>query len=161
MSKLLYFAYGSNLHPNWLKSRTPSAQMLGIASLTGYRLMFNKAGLDDSGKCNIVATGNETEMIHGVVYEFPLHEKGVLDQAELGYQQERIEIGEYSEVLVYLCGESTLEDKAPYSWYRDIVLAGATLHGFPDHYLEHIGSFSAKNDPDQQREQRFRKIVWP
>ena len=161
MSKLLYFAYGSNLHPNWLKSRTPSAKMLGLASLAGYRLHFNKAGLDGSGKCNIVKTTGESEIIHGVVYEFPVHEKSVLDEAERGYQQERIQIGDFSDVLVYLCEQSSLAGKAPYSWYQDIVLAGATMHDFPASYLEHIASFSARQDPDTEREQRFRNIVWP
>lgn len=161
MNTLLYFAYGSNLHPNWLRSRTPSARLLGRESLSGYELHFNKAGLDDSGKCNIVSSGNASSIIHGVVYEFPAEEKPVLDKAELGYQQQRLQLGEYENVLVYLCEESSLDGKAPYSWYQDIVFAGAAMHGFPEDYLEHIRSFSAKDDPDQQREQRHRGIVWP
>lgn len=161
MSKLLYFAYGSNLHPNWLRSRTPSARLLGPARLTGYRLHFNKPGLDDSGKCNIIRSTPDRDAVHGVVYEFPLTEKPVLDAAEKGYQERFLDIGEYRDVLLYHCEESSHDTHAPYSWYQDIVIAGAMLHSFPDAYLAHIRSYESKDDPDSERELNFRRIVWP
>ena len=159
MNKLLYFAYGSNLHPLWLRSRTPSAKLISVETLSGYALGFNKHGLDDSGKCNIVFSNRDDDLVHGVVYEFNAEEKSVLDEAERGYQQHNIEVGRHANVLVYIADDPVDDYSMPYSWYRDIVLAGALLHDFPEHYLQHIRSFDAKKDPDREREQRHRTIV--
>ena len=97
--------------------------------------------------------------MHGAVYEFNALEKSVLDEAERGYQQHSIEVGKHSNVLVYIADDRVSDYSMPYSWYRDIVLAGALLHDFPEHYLQHIRSFEAKKDPDLEREQRHRSIV--
>ena len=161
MSKLLYFAYGSNLHPQWLRSRTPSAEILSTESSPYYYLLFNKHGLDNSGKCNIVKSDNIDDVVHGVVYQINADEKAVLDEAELGYSRERIQIGEYENVLVYIANETVSNYSKPYSWYRDIVIAGAQYHNFPESYIEHIRSFTAIVDPDLERENKHRAIVWP
>ena len=49
---LLYFAYGSNLHPERLRERVPSAESLGVARLEAHVLRFHKRGRDGSGKCD-------------------------------------------------------------------------------------------------------------
>jgi gamma-glutamyl AIG2-like cyclotransferase len=161
MSKLLYFAYGSNLHPHWLQSRTPSAEILGTVICPNLNLHFHKGGVDDSGKCNIVRSESADDVIHGAVYQFDAHEKEVLDIAEDGYHEESLDLGEFKNVLVYIAKEGIDDDLSPYSWYQDIVIAGAQLHGFPQQYITHIQSFSAITDPDQEREKRHRSIVWP
>ena len=161
MSKLLYFAYGSNLHPQWLRSRTPSAEILSTESSPYFNLQFNKHGLDNSGKCNIVKSDHADDVVHGVVYQINADEKAVLDEAERGYSHERIHIGEYENVLVYIAEETVSDYSKPYSWYRDIVIAGAQYHNFPESYIEHIRSFTAIVDPDLEREKKHRAIVWP
>lgn len=161
MSKLLYFAYGSNLHPLWLRSRTPSAEILGMECLSYFNLHFNKHGLDNSGKCNIVASDDSEDVVYGVVYEFRADEKDVLDEAERGYEQEIINIGDYENVLVYIAPDPVEGYLAPHSWYRDIVIAGAELHQFPQTYVAHIKSFNPTVDLDEEREHRCRTIVWP
>ena len=161
MSKLLYFAYGSNLHPLWLRSRTPSAEILAIERLDKFSLQFNKHGLDDSGKCNIVSSGVDDDVVYGVVYAFSSHEKEVLDVAERGYEQALIQIGNYDQVLVYIAEDTVEGYTSPHSWYQDIVIAGAEYHQFPEEYIDHIKSFSAIDDPDRERELKFRNIVWP
>ncbi len=161
MSKLLYFAYGSNLHPQWLRSRTPSAEILSTESSPYSILHFNKHGLDNSGKCNIAKSDDADDVVHGVVYQFDADEKGALDEAERGYGQERIQIGEYENVLVYIAEETVSNYSKPYSWYQDIVIAGAQYHNFPESYIAHIRSFEAIVDPDHERELRHRSIVWP
>lgn len=160
MSKLLYFAYGSNLHPNWLRSRTPSAEILGTASVQNLNLHFHKGGVDSSGKCNIVRSDSADDVIHGAVYQFDASEKGVLDVAEEGYRHERMNVGEYDDVLVYIAQDGIDNTLSPYSWYRDIVVAGAQYHAFPEVYIAYIKSFKAIVDPDQERERRHRSIVW-
>ncbi len=161
MNKLLYFAYGSNLHPQWLRSRTPSAEILSAESSPYFSLHFNKHGLDNSGKCNIVRSDDVNDIVRGVVYRFNADEKDVLDEAERGYNHERIQIGEYENVLVYIAEDSVNDYSSPYSWYQDIVIAGARYHNFPEHYITHIRSFKAVIDPDQEREEKHRSIAWP
>ena len=161
MGKLLYFAFGSNLHPLWLRSRTPSATVLSKECLTHFKLDFNKFGLDNSGKCNIVETGNADDLVYGVVYQINTEEKPVLDKAEHGYSQEIMQIGEHESVLVYVAEDATVDYSSPFSWYQDIVIAGALMHAFPQRYIEHIKSFNAIKDPDEERELKHRSIVWP
>lgn len=160
MSKLLYFAYGSNLHPGWLRSRTPSAEILGTAGVPNLNLHFHKSGGDSSGKCNIVRSDSAEDVIYGAVYQFDAFEKEVLDVAEEGYRPERMSVGKFKNVLVYVAREGINDNLSPYSWYQDIVVAGAQYHGFPDVYIAYIKSFMAVIDPDQERERRHRSIVW-
>ena len=58
VNRLLYFAYGSNLHPTRLGDRAPSVELVGTAVLEGHALRFHKRGADGSGKCNALATGS-------------------------------------------------------------------------------------------------------
>jgi gamma-glutamylcyclotransferase len=52
-----YFAFGSNMLLERIKKRVPSARALGIATLGGYALRFNKLSKDGSAKANIVPFG--------------------------------------------------------------------------------------------------------
>jgi len=161
MTKILYFAYGSNLHPEWLRSRTPSAEILNTETLQKWKLHFHKCGLDSSAKCNIVKTDSVDDSVHGVIYQFNSDEKEKLDEAEYGYSPERMQIGEYENVLVYLNRNDRSSDNLlPYTWYKDIVIAGAQYHNFPEEYIEFVKSFKATIDPDQERERKRRLIVW-
>jgi len=38
----VYFAYGSNLLDSEIRRHAPDAEPVGVAFLTGYRLVFNK-----------------------------------------------------------------------------------------------------------------------
>nr|MDQ2697092.1 gamma-glutamylcyclotransferase [Pseudomonadota bacterium] len=79
---LKYFAYGSNLHPLRLRERVPSATVLGVAELAGWRLRFHKRGQDRSGKCNIIPTGRSGDRVIGVIYAMAAADKDKLDAAE-------------------------------------------------------------------------------
>jgi len=162
MTKLLYFAYGSNLHPRWLCNRVPSAKILITESLQNWKLFFHKRSLDKSAKCNIVKTNSLDDLAHGVIYQFNSYEKEELDKAEGGYSPEKMQIGKFDNVLVYLANENQINNNLlPYTWYKDIVIAGAQYHNLPEEYIEIIKSFKAITDPDQEREKKQRLIVWP
>ena len=160
MKQLLYFAYGSNLHPGWLRNRVPSAQKLYTATLFEWQLHFHKISKDESAKCNIVKTGLSDDSVHGVIYQFDPGEKYKLDKIELDYHPELMTIGEYENVLVYLACEENINDTLlPYTWYKDIVISGAELHNLPGVYIEYLRSFNAITDPDQEREKQNRRIA--
>lgn len=163
MSTLFYLAYGSNLHPRWLQSRVPSAEIVQKTSLDGWSLRFNKhSHTDGSAKCNILETGNTSDCVHGVVYRLKTIEKAALDKAEGGYDCVNIHLPEFGEIMVYLAKSAIINNELqPYSWYRDIVIAGAILHGLPAKYVSQLKEITAIPDPDASRERKHRAIVWP
>lgn len=160
MSKLFYFAYGSNLHPDWLWNRVPSSVPVSRVSLNNWKLYFHKISDDRSAKCNILKTDSSEDRVYGVIYRFNSNEKENLDRAEGGYNPENLQIGKFDDVLVYLAKKEKIDDKLlPYTWYRDIVIAGAKYHKLPEEYITFINSFKATIDPDQEREKKKRLII--
>jgi len=162
-----YFAYGSNMLPARLRERTPSAACLGAACLPGHRLAFNHVSRGDgSAKCNIAATQAGGDRVWGVVYSLPVKEQPVLDRAESlgsGYliENRRVEMGgDRVDVFCYVAVPGTLDDRArPFWWYRDIVLAGARQHCFPESYIHAIAREVAIDDPDARRAAHHRKLL--
>ena len=162
MSKLFYFAYGSNLYPNRLHKRVPSATFVTNLSLKSWKLYFHKKGDDESAKCNIVKTDSSKDIVYGVIYRINADEKGKLDRVEDGYNPGKIQIDKFDDVLVYMAKKEKIDDSLlPYTWYKDIVIAGAAFHNFPEGYIAFINSFNAVIDPDQERERRERLIIAP
>lgn len=162
-----YAAYGSNLHPLRLTERTTSAQLIGIGYLPDWSLCFHKRSKDDSGKCSIVA-GNGG--VHFAVFELSIDDKLVLDRIEglgSGYDETSLSIPDFGNCVSYVAEESYLDDcLQPYDWYKELVLAGARFHDFPDHYIRAIDSLQAIFDPNPERRTRNWKTVelvkaWP
>jgi gamma-glutamylcyclotransferase len=122
-----YFAYGSNLLTSRMRSRCPSAKVVGTAVLDGWAAVYDKPSTDGSAKLNI--RPEPSGSVHGVVYEVDDVERTALDEAE----------PRYTPVFLDIDGEPTLtytyEDEPhrvpPYDWYVDMVLTGARLHGVP------------------------------
>ena len=162
MDKLLYFAYGSNLHPDWLSKRVGMVETVSSACLQNWKLYFHKLGTDGSAKCNIIKTGSPNDWVHGVIYQVNPVKKPELDKAEGGYTSVFLNIAGFNNILLYLAEENRIvEDVLPYSWYHDIVIAGAKYHQLSRKYLAYIESFQSITDPDQLRDKINRDIIWP
>lgn len=157
-SLILYFAYGSNMAPQRLQARTPSARVVGTAMLRGRRLSFHKLSREDgSGKCDVPLTGNPDDIVHGVLYTLHEEELSSLDNYEgvgFGYEREALEVtrsdGEtvLAETYVATLIRSGL---LPYCWYREHVLRGARYHKLPAAYVSFIESVIYLDDPDRTR----------
>lgn len=162
---LHYFAYGSNLHPERMRRRVPSAQPLGCAVLTGHLLRFHKHSLkDDSGKCDAHYTGRVQDRVYGAVYSLAAAEKAALDAVEgPGYEvAERVVIqgGTQRPVFLYRARpEAVVADLAPYDWYHALVVAGARHHGLPEPYIARIDAIAARPDPDATRAAQARALL--
>lgn len=164
---LYYFAYGSNMHPARLRERTPSCLRIGVAKLTGYALRFHQvSATDGSAKCNILETGHEADVVHGVVYSIPSVERAALDAAEnvgVGYRLHHLDVrlGNCDRrVFCYVAVDGTTDDTLhPYRWYRDIVLHGARQHAFPEQYLAAIAAEQVREDSDPVRTSRHRRLL--
>ncbi|KQW75628.1 hypothetical protein ASC89_22080 [Devosia sp. Root413D1] len=163
-----YFAYGSNLCTPRLRARVPGCRVLSAATLTGYALRFHKISKDGSAKCNALATGDHHDVVYGVVFEIPEPEKPALDAAEGlngGYEQHTVAVrlanGRTLEVVTYIAASTAVgPDVAPYTWYKDFVLAGAGEHALPTEYIaRYMAAVPAWLDPDQGREINERRKI--
>ena len=55
-----------------LMDRVPSAELVEISSLEGYRLTFHKKSTDGSSKCNIFEAEKENDIVYGAIYKICL-----------------------------------------------------------------------------------------
>ncbi len=164
MPRFLYFAYGSNLLAERLAARCPSAEPKGVVHVAGWRLAFHSKSFDGSGKATLIR-GEESDVVHGRLYEIPVGERDALDKAEgvdrdppvylrhddfvvTGADGETI-----SDVSVYLAREET-PALAPYDWYRALVVAGGMQAGLPAGDVAAIAVTPALPDPLPNRRGR-------
>lgn len=116
--RTMYFAYGSNMNTERMRSRTPSAKVIGRARLMDKRMVCNKKSRDGSGKANIVDSPGD--YVLGVLYEIDLAELDRLDRAEDGYQRTNLPVWTEKDgpltAFVYISMNVTT-DPVPYEWY--------------------------------------------
>lgn len=155
---LLYLAYGSNLLPERLRARVPSAHLSGIVRLRGWSLRFHKHGQDGSAKCDLLHTASAGDVAHGAVYEIAAEERVQLDKAEglgCGYDLAWLDLEAFGRVFLYRAAQTHVDERLkPFSWYRDLVEAGARFHRFPAAYVARIREVEALEDPDRERHGR-------
>jgi gamma-glutamylcyclotransferase len=164
---LKYFAYGSNMLRERLQERVLSAQVLTTASLRGRCLVFHKHSTDGSGKCDMALTDCPEDEVHGVVFEIDPAEKTALDRCEglgYGYHGAQVEViqsdGTTTTACTYLASPSHVAPPlCPYTWYKDLVLAGARQNRLPAEYIARIQAVQAREDLDQERNRKHRRIL--
>ncbi len=131
---ILYFAYGSNLHPQRMKERCPGAVALGHAVLPHYRLAERLyADID-------MAPGAE---VHGVLYLLTPRHLALLDRYE-GYPQiyrrSKLDVRWrdhlYSAITYEMAPPAKLVRRnLPFPMdYRKICSDGADFHRIPNAY---------------------------
>jgi gamma-glutamylcyclotransferase len=101
----------------------------------------------------MVATGRGRDAVHFALYDIDADEKALLDRFEgPRYTEEVVHLDEFGEVFCYLALSDFIDEgMKPYSWYRDLVLAGAEYHAFPTDYLERLRALECLADPDRER----------
>jgi gamma-glutamylcyclotransferase (GGCT)/AIG2-like uncharacterized protein YtfP len=158
--RIFYFAYGSNMAPERLQARVPSARKLGVALLRGYRLKFHKSGKDGSAKCDASRTDDVNDQVHGVLYSMLESELAVLDGYEgrgHGYERQTATVerapGEIVDVEIYVATHLD-ESMHPFDWYIEHVLRGADSAVLPDAYVATIRAVTVIADPDTERSAR-------
>ena len=160
----LYFAYGSNMLVPRMQRRCPSARMIGRASVAGYRLVWDKAGRDGSGKAGMIP--DPEHLVEGVLFEIALEERGKLDVFEdavgddPGYRpaEDLTLDGDARGVLRALTYLPVAARRSPgllpYDWYKALVVAGAVQHALPADYVARLESVAAVSDPETGRPNR-------
>ena len=139
---LVFFAVGTNMDAERLRRWVPSAQRLGVASLTGFTLSWHKRS-SEGGKLTPVRTGNADDVIWGVVYEVDAVGRKQIDdgQRAAGYHDERVTVvtraGVEHHVSVYVAGADLVDESmAPMRSYRDPIVEAARSIGLPAQYVD-------------------------
>ena len=149
---LNYAAYGSNLHPERLARRIPSARLLGTAFVDGWSIAFHKRGKDGSGKATLVREGRGA---HVAVYSLSAADKSSLDAIEhagVGYRETSLHVDGHGECFTYVANPTHVDATLkPFCWYRALVIAGARLHGFPRAYVDALEALPTQRDPVNER----------
>jgi len=133
-----YFAYGSNLWPPQMRSRCPSARVLGPGTLEGWSAVYDKPSTDGSAKLNIRPRVEGSTP--GVVYEVEEGERQALDSAEPLYTPTPVHI-DGQRTLTYVFDGEPFAGR-PYDWYVATALLGAACFGLDDRHLR------VPTDPD-------------
>lgn len=165
-----YFAYGSNLLTRRLTdpARAPSAVALGVAWAPGFVMRFHKIGTDGSGKCTLISTGHDADVVPGVLYEFADSDLPGLDREEGvhlgGYARHSVRLrlpdGVTAAAMTYIAGDRFIDPASvPFDWYRDLVVAGATEHGLPPAWVYELARTPAVADPDAARAAHARRLL--
>ena len=155
--RIRYFAYGSNMLTARLRERAPSATAIGIGQLEGHALRWDKhSWRDGSGKCDAEFTGQQSDVVWGVVFELDPEDKPALDQAEglgNGYMEKVVNIWTEAGPTTAVTYLATDKDASlrPYHWYKALVIAGAREHGLPPSYRSRLELVVTVSDPDPMR----------
>lgn len=161
---MYYFAYGSNMLTARLARRVPIVRPAGPAWLGGHQLHFHLCGSDGSGKCNVLHTGHEHDVVHGVLFELEADRLDGLHAAEgPPYVFLELEVGTAAgsrQAAIYRGRSEWLADRlTPFGWYLDFVVAGARQHGLPAAYVERLAKTASAQDPDHRRAAENREIL--
>jgi hypothetical protein len=166
VSQVNYFAYGSNLHPYRLKARISLTDQFHIAKLEGATLTFNKPADDGSAKANIRFTDNTDSIVYGVLYELPKDAWGEIRKLEVekfGYKDINIEVITNSEKIAartfFYDGVYCTHKVKPYTWYLNLILAGAKYHKFPKAYIKAIEDNITIVDINESRTKKTNRLL--
>lgn len=156
--RILYLAYGSNLHPLRLNERLGSSELVTTVALPGWRLRFDKRGADGSAKANLRPAPGSDHEAWAVVYDVSASQLLRLDRFEgwgSGYETVWFEVTSSSrqlQCLTYLAPSHwQTAGMLPFDWYRLFIAAGARHHGFPKDYVQAIARGQSMSDPDRRR----------
>lgn len=148
---MLYFAYGSNMDEQRMKSpdRCPSAKFIFKALLPGHRLAFTRRTSAGTGAADI--RRDAASSVWGAVYDITDSDRSQLDA------REGVGLGAYRpiEVLVHPDGDFVREAKVltyvvcnpeqahqpPSREYLGYLLDGAERWGLPEEYRTLISTF--------------------
>jgi len=148
---VLYFAYGSNMSSERLRSRIASVKVIGHAFLKDWKMVLNKRSRDGSGKANLVESPGDVTW--GVLYEIRNSDLETLDRVEGGYQRITVQVQQPGvtvvEAVTYISGNLT-NDPRPYRWYKELLLSGAREHNLPQDYIARLEGFPVKSDNDSE-----------
>lgn len=180
---MLYFAYGSNLDPDRMKERCPSAQVIGSGALGGYRLTFTE---NNAGKIVANIEEHEGSQVWGTIFHVEEADRKVLDKCEGHpnvYERTKIVLKFRNEPLTvqtyimpeYIKQKKTLEVKkgfyadgyekikrgygVPEESYLDYIIRGYKHFGFNLAILQESIKYSMDATPQAEIKPKEEKVT--
>ena len=136
---MFYFAYGSNMDPDGMRTRAPDAVPLGAARLPGWRLTFTADDPDDGYGVPHIEPDPADE-VWGVLWEIGDDDLRSLDAYEgNAYTHDVVAVshdGRDVEAVVYLATPTGY--RAPSPGFMEVLVRGAEAHGLPPGYIERL-----------------------
>ena len=133
-SKIMYFAYGSNMCIRQMNDRCPNNSKIGIGQLSGYRWIISTRGY-----ANVVKSSNDD--VWGVIYEISIQDEAKLDGYEgvstKCYLKENLDIlidRRIKNCLTYV--DSITEVGIPSYTYSNTINEGILDSKLPEEYVE-------------------------
>ncbi len=133
-SKIMYFAYGSNMCIRQMNERCPNNSKIGIAQLSGYRWIISTRGY-----ANVVKSSNDD--VWGVIYEISIQDEAKLDGYEgvstKCYLKENLDIlidSRIKNCLTYV--DPITEIGIPSYTYSNTINEGILDSKLPEEYVE-------------------------
>jgi gamma-glutamylcyclotransferase len=152
---VLYFAYGANIHPGWLRRRIPEARLVGAAGLPAHRLAFRKRGRDGAARSDACPDEEPGASLPGAVYELRAEALARLGAAGAGYRQAEVVVttpGGLLDAVTWRAEPASIEaGLRPWDWYIGLIRAGAAILGLPEGYRRWLDSVPVNEDPDRER----------
>jgi cation transport regulator ChaC len=134
--KVWYFAYGSNLNVDYLKSRIGQWQLSKRALVRNYKLVFNIYSKQRNGySANLQRSENFEDTVPGIVYRISLEQLVQLEKLEgISTTDVGVELedgNEISHAKVFIWKTAEKEHEPPKD-YRRIIEQGLLQHGYPE-----------------------------
>ena len=143
-----YFAYGSNMDPEQMSERCPSARLAGPAKLVDFRLAFTRESqvtYPGSGVADVVPAPGS--VVWGAVYsisEVDLRRLDRLEGAGSAYAREQVdvvdEMGDTVSAVTYGVIHKSDREVQPSAEYVSRLIGGARACGLGGDYVELLES---------------------
>lgn len=159
--RTVYFAFGANVHPGWLRRRIPGAELLGTGTLPGHRLAFRKRGRDGAGRSD--ACPDSAARLPGALYAFDVADFELLGAAGAGYRPAEVMVETAAGAREAVCWRAdpaeVEEGLRPWDWYVALIRAGAVLLGLPGEHVRWLESVPVAVDRDRERVALARAVI--
>jgi hypothetical protein len=161
--RVLYFAYGANVHPGWLRRRIPDAELIGAAALPGHRLAFRKRGRDGAARSDAQPSDTPGDALPGALYAVRREALEQLGAAGAGYRIEEVEVmvaGESRRALTWRADDAFVaEGLVPLDWYLALIRAGASRLGLPAAHRRWLATVEARVDRESAQSHLAREVL--
>ena len=139
MSGELYFAYGSNLDAEQMRTRCPTARGVARARLPGHHLAFSHYSTRwQGGAADVVR--DPSAAVWGVVYAMGPDDFARLDHFETGYERVRLELEGERGAFVRVTSYAVLDKGRfpPHPEYLEKMLRWGARWRLPGDYLAEL-----------------------
>jgi len=152
---VVYFAYGANIHPGWIRRRVPEARLIGAGILPGHKLVFRKRGRDGAARSDACPSAEPGASLPGALYSFPADALARLGAAGAGYRAEQVVVetaaGPRQAVTWRADPAELVTGLRPWDWYVALIRAGAAMLDLPEAHLRWLEQAPVAMDPDRER----------